>query len=466
MAKQNKIIRQINLVIPTITLVLILLSLSVMLGWFFNIPAMVQIQPQWVPMQFNTALCFLLSGLGLFWMKKDCSKFCIAITLSLLAIASLTLSQYIFNYNLGLDELFIKHTITTNTSHPGRMAPNTAFCFILTSIAFILNRKQDIQNNPKWIGMISSVIIILGVVSLIGYISEIETAYVWSRYTSMAIHTSVGFLLIGFGMILYTLSQTESKNYHWIAWTLMIGCLVFTVSMWNAFERQEENRIQTFIEVQSKAITNDIKDRFYLLFAAHERLADRWVEDGGTPKNQFDSDAGNYTSDHSAFAAYKWIDSNYNIKWIVPESARKDYINLDYSQLKNRFTTLNSAKNQKRTIVSNFLKFNNNTYGFHIATPLYLKNRFDGFITAVFSVDKFMDTLLKKHPNLINYSFKLYTNKTLIYQWGYENPTDLNFIHIGHLDLLDNNWNYTLTPSTQTIGALKSNVPEIILIFG
>ncbi len=33
--------------------------------------------------------------------------------------------------NLGIDQLLMEHYITAETSHPGRMAPNTALSFVL-----------------------------------------------------------------------------------------------------------------------------------------------------------------------------------------------------------------------------------------------------------------------------------------------------------------------------------------------
>ena len=57
-------------------------------------------------------------------------------------LGALTLMEYIGHANLGIDELFMKHDITVKTSHPGRMAPNTAICFTLIGLAAVLNRRK------------------------------------------------------------------------------------------------------------------------------------------------------------------------------------------------------------------------------------------------------------------------------------------------------------------------------------
>lgn len=46
---------------------LVLMGCVVMSGWAIQSPAIVQINPTFTPMQFNTALCFVLSGAGCGW---------------------------------------------------------------------------------------------------------------------------------------------------------------------------------------------------------------------------------------------------------------------------------------------------------------------------------------------------------------------------------------------------------------
>ena len=51
----------------TLALLAALLGAVVLLGWYTRNEALIQINPAFVPMQYNTALGFLLSGLGLLY---------------------------------------------------------------------------------------------------------------------------------------------------------------------------------------------------------------------------------------------------------------------------------------------------------------------------------------------------------------------------------------------------------------
>jgi len=97
----------------------ICLGLTVMMGWMTHQNSLVQIVPTYAPMQYNTAMCFVLSGLGLVLLMLSKRRLVTVIGMMVVAFGSLTLLQYLFDINLGIDELFWQHQITVKTSHQG-----------------------------------------------------------------------------------------------------------------------------------------------------------------------------------------------------------------------------------------------------------------------------------------------------------------------------------------------------------
>ncbi len=110
------------------------LGLTVLVGWYTGNKTLIQVIPVFVPMQYNTALGFVLCGFGILLELFKNRYSTIIIGILVIVLGGLTLLEYIFVLNFGIDELFIKHTITVKTSHPGRMAPNTATCFTLIGL--------------------------------------------------------------------------------------------------------------------------------------------------------------------------------------------------------------------------------------------------------------------------------------------------------------------------------------------
>src|SRR5258706_14964454 len=102
--------QQRNKAIIIISLISIAAGITVMFGWIFNIPALQQIIPGFVAMVFNTALCVVLFGGALLLTQYQAGKYQTPVffILSLLCtlIGLITLLQFLFHFNTGLDELF------------------------------------------------------------------------------------------------------------------------------------------------------------------------------------------------------------------------------------------------------------------------------------------------------------------------------------------------------------------------
>ncbi|WP_081699623.1 diguanylate cyclase [Picosynechococcus sp. NKBG15041c] len=214
------------------------LGLSVMLGWYWRLPSLIQLHPTFVPMQFNTALGFVLLGTGLLllsWQKKVA----IALAICVLILGGVTLMEYAFGLNLFLDELFMRHYIVVATSHPGRMAPNTALCFVLSGLALLLIANPGYRHNLLGGSFFGAWVMGLGTVAGLGYVSNIETAYGWGKLTQMALHTSGGFMLVGLMLILQarelSLKIHQKVSDFFFPLTLLWLGLTLTVALWQAF---------------------------------------------------------------------------------------------------------------------------------------------------------------------------------------------------------------------------------------
>ncbi len=85
----------------------VLLGVSVLYGWHTQSLSVIQIHATFVPMQYNTALGFLLCGLGFIFINLE--KPVLGGSLGGLAslIGMITLVQYVLEVNTGLDELFM-----------------------------------------------------------------------------------------------------------------------------------------------------------------------------------------------------------------------------------------------------------------------------------------------------------------------------------------------------------------------
>ena len=240
------------------------LGAVVLVGWYTHNANLIQISPAFVPMQYNTALGFFLSGLALIALCQQKKTWQQGIGLAVLCIGFFTLIEYVFKFDLGIDQVFMAHYIDVNTSQPGRMAPNTAICFALTGFTLLMScfgwkNKQHVAT----VGTLGAIISSLGVVAFGGYLIGIDTAYGWGELTKMAVHTALGFIVIGLCFFSYSLAQhltyfQKKIPPNWLSWTLAIFGLTLSLMIWQAMSSFEAQQLATLGDSHGRSVADSL----------------------------------------------------------------------------------------------------------------------------------------------------------------------------------------------------------------
>lgn len=182
-----------------------LIGFLALAGWQFDIIFLKRVIPALPVIAPNTACAFFLGGLILFLLPRpkisDQKNFRAVFYFFSFIIALtglLTLAEYIFGLNLGIDRLLFSGAQGQTTV---RMSPQSAFNFLMmgASLVFVISRK----NERIRIGQV--IILLAGAVSLVslfGFIYSITTLYTISPYKGMAAHTAVAFVAMFFGILL------------------------------------------------------------------------------------------------------------------------------------------------------------------------------------------------------------------------------------------------------------------------
>ena len=188
----------------------IAIGCTVILGWIFDLQFLKSILPGLPSMKVNTAVCFILGGISLLIQQRrraqsttikhqKLDKSLIFTCSSLIILLSLlTLVQYSFNLDFGIDQLLLKdNSSLTISSVPGRMAPNTAAAFLLLGSALLLSVRR-----PKYlqVQILSCSGFLIAYLGFLGYIYGKPFFYTIG-YTGMALHTSAAFMLLSLGIL-------------------------------------------------------------------------------------------------------------------------------------------------------------------------------------------------------------------------------------------------------------------------
>ena len=116
----------------------IVLGVTIAIGWLLHSLALTQLGSSFAPMHFNTAMCFIVSGIAFLLLLSNQQFISRLFSTYLTCFALVTLCQYVFHFHLGIDELMIKDYINVHSLYPGRMAPSTALSFTLMGFSFLI----------------------------------------------------------------------------------------------------------------------------------------------------------------------------------------------------------------------------------------------------------------------------------------------------------------------------------------
>jgi PAS domain S-box-containing protein len=110
----------------------------------------------------------------------------------------LTLAEYIFRTNLGIDEILFPRTLmATGVLHPGRMSGATGLGFLFLGSSMLLMSERR-PYTAQGVALLTS---LNGFVACVGYLLGARALYDVPAYSSIALHTSLLFMMLGMAVI-------------------------------------------------------------------------------------------------------------------------------------------------------------------------------------------------------------------------------------------------------------------------
>jgi PAS domain S-box-containing protein len=210
----------------------------VVAGWLTVAVALIRVLPGFPPMQYNTALGFMICGAALLAAALQLRRPTALLGGLAAVIGFTTLSQYLFQADLGIDDLLVESYILTGVSNPGRMAPNSALALTLIGVALLgLSRRSTSPVRGLYPALLGSIVIALGTAALVGYAAGVPGAYGWGHFNRMALHTALGLILLGGGIVglAWSIAQGESREAPpWLPTLAAVAVGTVTLCMWYA----------------------------------------------------------------------------------------------------------------------------------------------------------------------------------------------------------------------------------------
>ncbi len=375
-----------QIITPICGFISFFLGVIVLFGWYTHSPTLIQVHPSFVAMQYNTALGFLICGIGLLAILKSKTRIFRSCGLFLVLLGSLTLIQYIFGLNFGIDQIFMEHYIDQKASHPGRMAPNTALCFLLVGLSFLYTPIKKLEKNSTTsLAILGSLTWALGTVAFAGYAMKLETAYGWGNLTRMAVHTASGFIVMGVGIISHSWNMQLREKTALPPWLPLLAALVsFTVTLllWQAQSAEQDRGILEQINAAAKNIESELITELEGRINGLERRGKRWERGQIPAREEFSTDINLYIEQHVSVVGALWMDSNLNLQYSTPKDTDTNLIT-DIEKQKDRMSSMMKARDEIKTVALGGFKLSTDERVLLVHIPVFKNFEFQGLLVGV-----------------------------------------------------------------------------------
>ena len=186
-------------------LFVLLLGVAVLVGWQFGVVALKHVSPELGAMAAGTALGLACAGLSLLLLLptrpgRKALWTARLLTLPLFGFGGLTLVEYAYGVDLGIDQLLYLDTRgAVQTTHPGRISMIAALQLVLFGIALLL--ESDARPGQQWARRLALLAAALSLIGLLGFVYGRTALYALPVFNGLALHTAVGMLVLSAGIV-------------------------------------------------------------------------------------------------------------------------------------------------------------------------------------------------------------------------------------------------------------------------
>lgn len=178
-------------------------GLTVLVGWLLGLDTLKSLVPGALTMKVNTALAFVLLGLGLLLCGRAGTsrdrRIAVLPVLVALVLTGLVGSQYLTGRDFGIDQwLFREAPGQVGTVDPNRMSPMTVICFLLVGTGISLATLQRFTRLAPALVLGALVIAALNVLD---FLFEASAPSLLAGYTQMALNTALTLIFLSIGTV-------------------------------------------------------------------------------------------------------------------------------------------------------------------------------------------------------------------------------------------------------------------------
>jgi signal transduction histidine kinase/DNA-binding NarL/FixJ family response regulator len=446
------------------------LGVMVLAGWRNGNLILIQLHPIFAPMQADSALGFLVLGVGLLALAlrwRPLAKACGAL---LVGWALLVTLQAPFGFDMGIGGWFFKPASKLASLYPGHMGPSASACFLLSGLALVFMKLAP-QHDRRAVSVRFFIValIIISTLALFGYLTGFMRLWGREYLTRMALYETLGFLAAGLALLCFTFRGfgVRACVERFAPYSVGVGFLTATAVLWQALTVQDQRAVERLIQFESANVQQVILKDTAEQFAQLSRTAQRWGTAGRPADASVQSEAADYLAEHPGCEALIWIDAAGGDHWI---KWKHEVANLDRAVF--------GAAEQKRQLLQQLSTradlavapspraWRGGTWTVLVYVPVRNPHKDAAGLLALYDVQRHMDYILNAGV-APGYALALYDNAQRIYsRHAGDRDHEKEWSRANHFDFYNMPWELRIWPSPQAMAKQQLSLAKIALVVG
>lgn len=445
----------------------LLLSGAVVLAWHLHWRAPIQLVPDSVPMPYNTALCLAVSSAAYLLHAGRRRIAATAAAASVALLGGLSLAQYLSYSDFGIDQLFMRDYLRPFALHPGRMSPVAAACFLLCAAALLFQLgRADVRRISVFC---CALVFAIAAAGLAGYVGGFSPPPVVGDLTHVGLHTAIAFMVLSLGGLLWFWRQAGEEvvaRGWWLPLPVGVAIAVAALMLWQALADENAHELREETRVAATGFESHIKHGLDARLQGLTRIARRWERQGGTPHAEWQADVALHVAHYPGYQAIEWIDPTLHVRWIEPEQGNEAAVDLDIARDAHRRMEVEAARVEHHIAVTSVEALVQGGKGFVMQVPLFIGERFDGFIAGVFRVPDIFGATLRGGSQA-PYAVTIYDGDAEVYTNRPAGSVSRSeYTHEFDLTFRGKTWRFAIDPTASLVAEDTSALPEVVLASG
>jgi sensor domain CHASE-containing protein len=374
-------------------------GLAAVAGWVLHIEMLTRLNNAFIPTYFNSALCFVLYGLGLLALNWQWRWIGRLLAGAMFLIGFLDLFEHVTGLDSGIDTLTHYYRAGPNIYHPGRMA--TAMSIAITSLggALLLFSHQGWnERKSAAVAMLGSIAAAVGLGGFLSFAAQLQSTTGWVGFTQIGFPSAALCLLAGTNILLNVSSRVNAGTM-WLPIPLGTGLLALLLTLTQALSADQDAGFSQRVQTAAWDLEGEAETQMHDMFTAIDRMAHRWDLGGRTDAQVWNGDAAAYFLAYPGLNALVWGDATGKIGRIsslTPEAvggrSLGDRMALSARGREAARDALKTGKAQ----VSRTVTLRDGQLGFLYINPVTDKGAPDGTLLAAISLKRFFANVLRQ----------------------------------------------------------------------